>query len=702
MSLSPLAYADSLRIGTIDYVSSKEIKVLLDIEAPDGVALNTGFPRPFPRINGYVLIPCDEGFLTAQVEWITIERSQYPKRKGMQDFGLVDLPYPLRKMGLNPLGLLTYDKKTETDEDIYRFRRGVESYPTVGDPVLLPTQRQLKAIIESGDNRYVLIGTSPMAANAEVKVDPNRLFGRHLAVLGNTGSGKSCSVAGLIRWCIEEARRVRNNKEPNARFIILDPNGEYSRVFQDLGNVRCFAIEPSENVEQLKVPMWFWNSTEWCAFAQASGKTQRPLLQRALRDLKTGKKFSSDSQEEKSLILRRFLSTRLIAIRRYLRMGEVQTDATKFGSFLAALSKDLQGKIECFQSNKLDDIIEAINSVLNQRVDSFKKNGKTITYYKPFLEAEIELIINTFEQSLDTFGGIAFQDGPSEDIPIDFNSALLPDYLEILAEQENASQYIDFLVSRLRTLLHNTRINSTISGDPSINLENWLCKYIGNSDIANGSITIIDLSLVPAEIVHIITAVLSRMILEALQRYRKRNKGDILPTVLVMEEAHSFIRRYKDDIENQSTAAICCRVFEKIAREGRKYGLGLVLSSQRPSELSPTVLSQCNSFLLHRISNDQDQELVKRLLPDNLHGMLHDLPLLPARQAILLGWASELPVLVQMSELPEMYRPKSGDPDFWAVWSGVDREGQPVERRINWKEIADDWQQLGIQSSTSG
>ena len=114
MSMSPLAYADSLRIGTIDFVSPDEIKVLLDIEAPDGVALNTGTPRPFPRINGYVLIPSDEGHLVAQVEWITIERSQYPKRKGMQDFGLVDLPYPLRKMSLNPLGVLAYARCRST------------------------------------------------------------------------------------------------------------------------------------------------------------------------------------------------------------------------------------------------------------------------------------------------------------------------------------------------------------------------------------------------------------------------------------------------------------------------------------------------------------------------------------------------------------------------------------------------------------
>jgi len=222
-------------------------------------------------------------------------------------------------------------------------------------------------------------------------------------------------------------------------------------------------------------------------------------------------------------------------------------------------------------------------------------------------------------------------------------------------------------------------------------LEAWLTEYLGNNQASNGTVTVIDLSLVPAEVVHIITATIARMTLEALQRYRKLRKGKTLPTVLVMEEAHTFIKRYMDDTENQSAAAICCQTFEKIAREGRKFGLGLVLSSQRPSELSPTALSQCNSFLLHRISNDCDQKLVQKLVPDNLRGLLRDLPSLPSRNAILLGWASELPVLVQINPLAEHHRPRSDDPDFWAVWTGQ------APREIDWADIAHDWQQLPLE-----
>ena len=113
MSISPLGFTESLCIGTVESVSPDEIRVLLTIDAPNSVALNTGTPRPFPRVNNYVLIPSDQGYVVGQVEWLTIERSAYPKRIGMQDFGLVDLPYPSRKMSLNPLGILFKSRETE-------------------------------------------------------------------------------------------------------------------------------------------------------------------------------------------------------------------------------------------------------------------------------------------------------------------------------------------------------------------------------------------------------------------------------------------------------------------------------------------------------------------------------------------------------------------------------------------------------------
>lgn len=684
MSLSPLAYADSLRIGTVDFVSPDEIKVLLDIEAPDSVALNTGTPRPFPRVNGYVLIPCDEGRLVAQVEWITVERSQYLKRRGMQDSSLVDLPYPLRKMSLNPLGVLAYEGKDAHGKDVYCFRRGVESYPSVGDAVLLPTQSQLRAIVESGDNRHVLIGNSPLAANAEVKVDPDRLFGRHLAVLGNTGSGKSCSVAGLIRWSLEAAQKKRGeNEKPNARFIVLDPNGEYVNTFAELGNVRVYTVEPSESVQQLQVPLWFWNSAEWSAFTQASAKTQRPTLVQSLRSIRDG---VFENNKTPSHEMRRYLRTLVSSIQAERSSGnpwKSSGQAKGFRDRLIQWKKSLanNASFNDSESGALDELIQHISALLDEHEGDWPQ---------VFTLQEINGLLQKFSKTHSAFGGSDTDILPIDaDVPRPFTGEQLLRSIEANAELMDVSKYVDTMLMRVRTILSDSRMKTIASGTESMGLHNWLTNYIGGNQASNGSVTVIDLSLVPADVVHIITAVIARMTLEALQRYRKLNGGKTLPTVLVMEEAHTFIKRYKEDAENQNAAAICCQVFEKIAREGRKFGLGLVLSSQRPSELSPTVLSQCNSYLLHRISNDRDQELVHKLVPDNLRGLLRDLPSLPSRHAILLGWASEIPVLVQMKDLPKTHRPKSDDPDFWSVWSD-----EAVKRDVDWKQIADDWQQI--------
>ncbi|MFT3906798.1 MAG: ATP-binding protein [Steroidobacteraceae bacterium] len=695
MSLSPLAHADSLRIGTIDFVSPDEIKVLLDIEAPDGVALNAGTPRPFPRVNGYVLAPGDQGYLVAQVEWITVERSQYPKRKGMQDFGLVDLPYPLRKMSLNPLGLLFYIGGSD-GKDRYEFKRGVQAYPSVGDPVLLPTQDQLRAIVESGERRRVKIGVSPLAANAEVRIDPDRLFGRHLAVLGNTGSGKSCSVAGLVRWSMDAAKKERGGADPNARFIVLDPNGEYVSTFKGMGKVRVFAVDPPGGVEQLQVPLWFWNSTEWAAFTQASARAQRPTLIQALRAVREGAvaKVVTPSHE-----MRRYLRTLVSVIQIERNAGKPWANFPHPKNFTEKLNKWQEGLTEDSTfSTPESDALRALKTKIDKLVSPRTVTATNKHPNYDFTKPEVDELLELAQTTHSAFGGSDTDVLPIDaDVPRAFTGDQLLRSVEANAELMGTSEYVETMLMRIRTILSDTRMKSITSGGTSAALPDWLTSYIGASQASNGSVTVIDLSLVPAEVVHIITAVIARMTLEALQRYRKLHSGEVLPTVMVMEEAHTFIRRYPDEAENQNSATICCQVFEKIAREGRKFGLGLVLSSQRPSELSQTVLSQCNSYLLHRISNDRDQELVHKLVPDNLRGLLRDLPSLPSRHAILLGWASELPVLVQMNNLPKEQRPKSDDPDFWAVWSGdglhTDSEGQLLERTIDWATVAADWQQ---------
>jgi DNA helicase HerA-like ATPase len=228
---TPIEFMASLRVGTVEAVSPDQIKVTLEAAAPQSMALNAGVPTAFPRINNYVLIPTEGAAVVGMIVWIGVTSSPPPKQDKSQAIELVDLPFPSRRMVVVPVGTLVRRREFSSGNYRLRLERGVDSFPSVGDSVLLPSNEQLKSIIESqGNDRRVEIGTSALSPDASVSVDPDKLFGRHLAVLGNTGSGKSCSVAGVIRWSLEAAKSARKSvglpEQSNARFIILDPNGD--------------------------------------------------------------------------------------------------------------------------------------------------------------------------------------------------------------------------------------------------------------------------------------------------------------------------------------------------------------------------------------------------------------------------------------------------------------------------------------------
>ncbi len=690
MSSLPIEQGEQLRVGTVDFVSPNEIRALLDIDSPDSVALNAGAPRNFPRVNSYVLVSCDNGYLVGQIEWLAVERSPYPKQKDIQDFGLVSLPFPQKKISLNPVGTLKRVSKNGIDS--FKFQRGSESFPSIGSAILLPTDLQLRSIVESGDNQRVVIGQSPLANNANVAVDPDRLFGRHIAVLGNTGSGKSCSVAGLIQWSLEAV--IESEKSPNARFIVLDPNGEYTRALGPSTKFkgRVFKVDAGQDEHQLQVPSWFWNSSEWASFTQASPKVQLPLLKRSLRAMRN-EEFELHANLD--LEIKRFLSVVVFSLKSDKSKGNAwsvfpapKNVFEKIGVWRQSI-ETYQGKLEAGDT-RLDILANNLNKYIRNRPGTHPNFNATV-------EEIDELIVNTIN-SFTLFGGEERELLPKgEDIPVAFDGENLVAYLEALAQENGSEQYVEYLVARIRTMLSDTRMKSIINdSEERVDLAKWLENYIGTTsnkdDYNNSCVSIIDLSLVPHEITHLVTAVISRIIFESLQRYRRLNNKS-LPTVLVAEEAHTFIKRYRDESENQDVAAVCCQVFEKIAREGRKFGLGMVISSQRPSELSPTVLSQCNTFLLHRISNDRDQEQVHKMVPDNLRGLLRELPSLPSQHAILMGWASELPVLVKMKNLTKEQQPHSDDPDFWDVWTRKDSDGNLVERNTDWDKVVKEWQQ---------
>jgi hypothetical protein len=689
----------ALSVGRIEAVTAAELHIALFNETPQATALNTGVPTGFPRINAYVLVPNETGAVVAVVKEIMIVRARVPV-SGRQDEALVDLPFPARSVIAIPFGTLLHDGHDADRQPLYALERGVPVLPSVGDPVLLPTATQLRSIVEAkADDRLIQVGTAPFAGNARVWVHPDKLFGRHLAVLGNTGSGKSCSVAGIIRWSLEavaaRAPQGADARPPNTRFIILDPNGEYAEAFKD-GTlpVRRYAVGGEDGARQLTVPGWLWNGQEWAAFTSAQPGVQRPMLLRALRLLRNAGSSA--------------MSARVQAVRRYQGyVRQVEQLYADVPQSVAGFPRNrefghmLEGLLGLTQTDETTlaaygaataDLITAIvrTRAPIEQVRALRHwTSANSSGYNDFQPNDLLNVLAALRTITDAFPIAATHGEISEDAPVRFDVAALPERIHevAMATGGQALANVEPLINRIQVMLGDAGLQPVIDTGGAASLADWLNNLLGPVEGTPEPLAILDLSLVPSDVVHIAVAVISRLVFEALQRHLKAGNAT-LPTVLVLEEAHSFVRKDADVGASAQAADLCRQTFERIAREGRKFGLGLVLASQRPSELSPTVLAQCNSFLLHRIVNDVDQNLVRRLVPDALGGLLGELPTLPSQQAILLGWAVPTPVLVRIRDLAQ--RPRSADPAFWATWLG--RQGSPPD----WPTLAASWERTQV------
>jgi hypothetical protein len=685
----------ALSVGRVESVTAAELRISVFPETPQATAFNTGVPTGFPRINAYVLIPNETGAVAAVVKEIAIVQAK-PSATGKHDAGLVDLPFPARSLIAIPFGTLLREGYDADRLPLYELERGVPVLPSVGDTVLLPTATQLRAIVEArADDRLIQVGTAPFAGNARVWVHPDKLFGRHLAVLGNTGSGKSCSVAGIVRWSLEAAIENlppgRDGEQPNARFIILDPNGEYSEAFRDGAlPFRRFAVGGEGGARPLTVPGWLWNGQEWAAFTSAQPGVQRPILLRALRLLRNS---GSSASTVKVHTVRRYQGYVRQLEQLYADLPQSVSGFPRnreFGSLLEGLlgltrtDEAILAKYGA-DTTALSAAVVELSIPVEQVRSARQWNSASSSGYNDFQPNDVLKVLIALKEITSAFLVAEAHGEISEDAPVPFDVSALPDRVRevAMATGGQALANVEPLINRIQVMLGDSGLRPVIESTGSQSLTQWLDSLLGPVESSPEPLVILDLSLVPSDVVHIAVAVISRLVFEALQRHLKVN-NTTLPTVLVLEEAHNFVRKDADAGASTLAADLCRQTFERIAREGRKFGLGLVLASQRPSELSPTVLAQCNSFLLHRIVNDVDQNLVRRLVPDALGGLLGELPTLPSQQAILLGWAVPTPVLLRVRDLEQ--RPRSADPAFWATW--LRKQGSTP----NWNALAPLWE----------
>ncbi len=501
-----------------------------------------------------------------------------------------------------------------------KFSRGISTYPLLGDSATDALDSDLCAIFNrsgatgEAESSDLHLGRFTMNTNYEVCLSGKNFFTKHAAILGNSGAGKSCTVTRVISEAV---------KHPNTRIILFDLHGEYKKAFCSENGV----LDPNItylNVNDFVVPYWLLSYHELeTLFVNRSNHelipNQMSFLKESLRKLKR--------PSAKNLGL----------------LGTYNVDTPVYYSL---------DQLKMYAEN-----MNKARFVLNSDRYAFSKSA-----LRSLLPAEQENILLTQNAQ--------FNQGNAEgEIPHALYFHKLTGLLDLLDHKLNDRRY-DFL---LRPIEHARKSELFNSLFPEIQQERddfseiilWVLKLLTGDLEPTRNLTIIDLSGIPFDIIDLTVGLLTRIIFDFNFFSESTSRQ---PIVLFFEEAHNYIPR---DSKNQSFAR---EAIERVAKEGRKYGVSAVVVSQRPREISHTVLSQCNNMIVMRISNPEDQDYVAKVVSDQFADLIKMLPALRPGEGFVIGDSVPMPLRTMVS-LPER-TPNSGNIDFLRAWS----QGQTEEQ----------------------
>ncbi|MEQ1694935.1 MAG: ATP-binding protein [Hyphomicrobiaceae bacterium] len=483
----------------------------------------------------------------------------------------LSVPVPAQRDGdtevwIAELGLVGELQKNERGE-IAKFNRGVTAYPSLGDRVRVSTRAELRMAFCGDDETSVRVGAIRQDSSIPAMVKVDDLLGKHFAILGTTGTGKSCTTALILRSIL--------NKNPAAHIVLLDPHNEYSTAFGDWGEV----ISP----RNMQLPFWLLNFEELTEvlIGDNERKAEIEILQELIPIAKS--RYSSGRGKESQQVRRGVIDPGRFT---------VDTPVPYRISDLTSLIDERMGKLE----NKRD---LAPYRQVKQRIESISQDARYA-----FM-----------------FGSLTVYDGMTQ------------------------------VLSRI--------FRVPVAGRP---------------------ITILELTGIPPEIVAVVVSVICRMTFD----FALWSEGKV-PVTVVCEEAHRYVPANSSLGFEPAKRAIA-----KIAKEGRKYGASLCIVTQRPAEIDPTILSQCNTVFALRMSNDRDQAIVQSAISDTGSGLLEFLSALGQREAIAFGDGVSLPVRIRFDEMPKEFLPRSSGAAFTKQWQHSENDEGFLEA------LVERWRSAGL------
>ena len=502
-----------------------------------------------------------------------------------------------------------------------RFLGGVIRKPSLESKIRVITKEELELIIGKNAPGTLYLGKSPLYDNVDVRVDINDLFSNHMAIFGNTGSGKSYGVARLLQNIFENP----NLPPYKSNFFIFDAYGEYHNAFSKLKEInpnfgfKYYTTNMNDVDGQiLRIPLWLMTVDDFALLLGADNHSQLPIIERMLKLVSIFSESGEQANRYKNHIIAKAIMTILytnqtapskrndiFAILNSCSTNEFNTEAIVKG---VGYTRKFR---ECFIIDKEGEFVESI--LVTQYISSF------------------------IDESLDRYEPKKANFYTLEDLEKALSFTLISEGL-----LRNDKAYNEAITLKVR--LHAIAISSNAAyfSYPSyITLESYISSLVATQ---TGKAQIINFNLEDVDdgVAKVITKIYTRMLFDFTKRLKVRAS---IPFHIFLEEAHRYVQNDTD------VYLIGYNIFERVAKEGRKYGLVLNLISQRPVEISETVISQCSDFLIFKMNHPRDLDYIKKMLPNISSEIVEMQKSLQPGTCVAFGKAFKIPMIIKM-DLP--------------------------------------------------
>lgn len=523
------------------------------------------------------------------------------------------------------------------------FERGIKELPLVGNECFLLQNEEFNNVhdfIRNGDDP-VSLGRLALEKGQSVSVGVNSLFASHIGIFGNTGSGKSYTLAKIYRELFE-LYKTQAKFQSNAQFFLIDFNGEYAGEDGDTDIItenqykKVYRLSTRiAATEENKFPITkdvLNDPTFWMLFLEATEKTQAPFLVRAM-DSSFSKQIFSDLNDGETLESR--LRTKIMSMVKDIVAKEDKNLGTKI---ITELFSDLRWCITNYEN------IDGINSFINE---NFGFNGTNGSYYVDNNATVIgnarydEANINTylFTPLENSVNELNFGTGDVSEIRL---KIILKYYDEIIkghSNREHISPLIKRLESRIKDLQKVIKIDSSAEEEETVVSPNFTIVSFKDVNIY-------------------IRKILPLLLCKNLYDEKKKSNNPTTYLNMIIDEAHNILSDVSDR-ESEQWKDYRLETFEEIIKEGRKFGVFLTIASQRPADISTTIISQLHNYFLHRLINTNDIKAVEKTISYLDKVSFDYLPILPTGTCILAGLLAQIPVVVDIGGIPKENEPKN-------------------------------------------